>query len=80
MLSLAEVLVSLLSALTCSTISTAQPHPFGIDTHNALAVASKTLLPLALALLLVPQLLLLQLLGLVRTTLGVWTRVSSCSG
>lgn len=39
MLSLAEVLVSLLSALTCSTISTAQPHPLGIRTMLSLSLA-----------------------------------------
>ena len=43
-----------------------------MDTHNALAVTGKTLLPLALALLLLLQLLLLELLGLICATLGVW--------
>lgn len=43
-------------------------------TYNALAVASKALLPLALAVLLVLQLLLLKLLGLVCAALGVWSR------
>lgn len=73
MFSAAEVLVSLLSALTWDTVSI-KPESTAGYTYGALAVASKALLPLALALLLVLQLLLLELLGLVCAALGVWER------
>lgn len=76
MLSAVEVLVSLLSALTWDIVSLNSgliAHGYR-ETHNALAVAGKTLLPLALAFFLVLQLLLLELLGLVCAALGVWSR------
>lgn len=76
MLSAADVLVSLLSALTCIMLVPAleTPQEGFRCTHNALAVACKALLPLALAVLLVLKLLLLELLGLVCATLRVWER------
>ena len=76
MLSAAEVLVSPLSALTCILLAPLlETPPVGFEcTHNALAVAGKTLLPLALAVLLVLELLLLELLSLFCATLRVWER------